>query len=493
MPARGARGDASEAARSAVVRVRSAASGVAAGQLLEELNRPELALEAYRRAALTEPDAPDPHGLMGVLLGSLGRNLEAVEALEAAMQRTPGDQRARAIYAESLIRAGRAADAADVMVEGERLAPNDPDVHLVAGRAHWAASAPDAAIAAYRRAHTAGPNRLDCALALGTALARNDEPAEAYELLHALLDRFPDAPELLVNAGLAAAETGDVEAGIRLMHEALRLRPEVASLHCNLGGLLFRREDYEAATAAFRTAVQLDPDLPEAHLRLAYAQRARHARDAALHSAQRAIDAAEAGSEVAERATRLVAELSALPDVAVQSITTSADSDVTAALSGNLSSIPLTNVLEFLRNGRSTGSLLLSSERGVGDVRLADGALLAAAASMAPRLGDLLVDRGAIDRGSLTRLISLQRARTPPPPLGALAVELGLLTPEALRASVTAHIGSALEELLTWKTGSFSFQPFSTDEIVRGPGSVSLRLDHAIIDALRRIDERSQG
>jgi hypothetical protein len=165
-----------------------------------------------------------------------------------------------------------------------------------------------------------------------------------------------------------------------------------------------------------------------------------------------------------------------------------------SAFTGNLKMFTLPNLLEFLRVNNSTGTLFLRGKRGTGEVHLRGGMLIGAAASRAPRLGDILVRTGQLKRDDLDKFISLQRAEETLDSLGALLLDRKAINERGLRAAIIAQIHASMAELIAWEDGNFSFDK---DEAVtdRDPGGVRVELatEMVVLEALRRVDEQRRG
>jgi tetratricopeptide (TPR) repeat protein len=165
-----------------------------------------------------------------------------------------------------------------------------------------------------------------------------------------------------------------------------------------------------------------------------------------------------------------------------------------SAFTGNLKMFTLPNLLEFLRVNTSTGTLFLRGKRGTGEVHLRNGMLIGAAASRAPRLGDILVRTGQLKRDDLDKFISLQRAEETADSLGSLLIERKAINERGLRAAIIAQIHASMAELIAWEDGNFSFDK---DEATtsREPGGVRVELacEMVVLEALRRVDEQRRG
>jgi hypothetical protein len=109
-------------------------------------------------------------------------------------------------------------------------------------------------------------------------------------------------------------------------------------------------------------------------------------------------------------------------------------------ISGSLKDVSVADVMQFIHLGRRTGTLLLN--RGVQKAMIGFhmGRLVSAQAPQTPKLGDLLVSSGMIDRGILERAIQSQRDALEHRSLGQILVTSGSIDPEGLRQVIAQQI-----------------------------------------------------
>ncbi|MGQ9834654.1 MAG: DUF4388 domain-containing protein [Thermoanaerobaculaceae bacterium] len=131
-------------------------------------------------------------------------------------------------------------------------------------------------------------------------------------------------------------------------------------------------------------------------------------------------------------------------------------------ISGSLQDVAVADVLQFVYLGRRTGLLLLHSGEGRGSVAFVKGRIIFAEATGAPKLGDLLVRRGLLDRRRLEAAIIAQRQSPSPGNLGQILRRSALIQEEQLKAVVEEQIQRAIAVILGWETGEFEFLPEAT-------------------------------
>lgn len=168
-------------------------------------------------------------------------------------------------------------------------------------------------------------------------------------------------------------------------------------------------------------------------------------------------------------------------------------------ISGSLKDVSVADVMQFIHLGRRTGTLLLSqgSKRAMIGFHL--GRLVSAQAPRTPKLGDLLVTSGMIDRGILKRAIHSQQSEIERRSLGQILLSAGSLDPEGLRQVIAQQIEQAVSEVMVWDSGNFEFaiddlRPI--DDIALYPSDVlpdaDINTQMVLLEAARIFDERNR-
>lgn len=156
-------------------------------------------------------------------------------------------------------------------------------------------------------------------------------------------------------------------------------------------------------------------------------------------------------------------------------------------LEGRLSVVDPMSVLQMLNNARASGRLRVWNRQNRADVFLDGGNItFARVANRASRLGEYLVDQGAIAREALERAASERNGADKK--LGAHLVEAGLVGEGAVRDAVMTQIREVVYEIVRWQEGKFTFRegehPAGEDILNDVP------LDHLMLEGVRRMDER---
>ena len=168
-------------------------------------------------------------------------------------------------------------------------------------------------------------------------------------------------------------------------------------------------------------------------------------------------------------------------------------------ISGSLKDVSVADVMQFIHLGRRTGTLLLSQGTKRAMIGFHLGRLVSAQAPRTPKLGDLLITSGMIDRGILERAIDSQQTEVERRSLGQILVGSGSIDPEGLRQVIAQQIEQAVSEVMVWDTGNFEFaiddlRPI--DDIALYPSDVlpdaDINTQMVLLEAARIFDERNR-
>ncbi len=159
---------------------------------------------------------------------------------------------------------------------------------------------------------------------------------------------------------------------------------------------------------------------------------------------------------------------------------------------GNLNHFCLPDVLEFLRAGRRTGTLLCSSVRGIGAVHLKNGCITGAAAPGTQSLRAMLLTRGKLTVAVADKAAALQQADTDSSPIGGVLVREGWASAEDVATCLRAQVSSAIAELLNWGDGQFAFDPEVIENSLAQQVEISLDPQAVLLDIYKGLDEQAR-
>ncbi|MCA1827264.1 MAG: DUF4388 domain-containing protein [Myxococcales bacterium] len=157
-------------------------------------------------------------------------------------------------------------------------------------------------------------------------------------------------------------------------------------------------------------------------------------------------------------------------------------------LAGDMSEMQPSDLLNFLHQGRRTGVLLTRSdgvERGI--VLIEGNVAWACSTSPGERLGELLARMGLADRARIDAMLREQAASGGQKRLGQLLLDKGALGPEALARGLRHQVNEIFLGLLVARAGTFVFlRGLDRDQL---PSILALDTQAMLLDGLRRLDE----
>jgi len=155
------------------------------------------------------------------------------------------------------------------------------------------------------------------------------------------------------------------------------------------------------------------------------------------------------------------------------------------AITGNLETMSLAELLQWLANGRQTGTLIVNNGSIEKKIFLRDGAVLSSSSSD-PRgyLGHFLVSKGVISEEDLSRAMAIQAEQGIL--LGEILVEGGAIDQELLDHMLRLNAEENIYDLFAWDVGHFDFFDDELPEYELVPMSSSIT--GLVMEGMRRID-----
>src|SRR2546430_6036051 len=169
------------------------------------------------------------------------------------------------------------------------------------------------------------------------------------------------------------------------------------------------------------------------------------------------------------------------------------------SLSGNLQDVSVADAMQFIHLGGRTGTLTLLRGDLKAEIGFHQGRIVNASAPGTRRLGELLLEAGAIEPPTLDEALRKQGEEHPRRSLGQILVAMKVVDSDTIYRTIEQQIERTVYDLVTWNQGTFHFalddlKPI--DDIAVVPGDVirHLNLDTqmVLLDALRIFDERSR-
>jgi len=167
------------------------------------------------------------------------------------------------------------------------------------------------------------------------------------------------------------------------------------------------------------------------------------------------------------------------------------------ALVGRLEDLRLAEIFQVLALFRKSGTLTLSRGDSTGVFLFKEGKVFHASNGYSsPAIGDFLVDRKLISQETLNAAIATQRLSEERKKLGAILVDMGAISYEALQEVPRDQLQNIAREFLRWDSGFFNFKAVEPregdEEQVYDDDEAKLNefinVDPFILDLLTKVD-----
>lgn len=453
------------------------------------------ALNAARRALHLDPELLPAALATGEYLLRLEDHDAAALSLSVAELRHPESAEVQLLLGRACLAGARWRDALRHLERALTLGGAPADAFRLMAQAHSALGRVEDEIRDLQQVRLHDARDLDSAVALGERLALQGRRQEAAAILTELAEHPPHDADAMVRLGHALVETLLLVPAVRLLREAIRINPDLADAHFELGSALQAAGALKEAVHSFQAAVALRPEDPELGYRLGVSLRElgrlREASAALIRAAAAAPDDARIEAALAETlnalktpaggtATSRPSPLGPVPKVPIPSESTD------GGFTGDLQILSLPELLEFLRNQRAHGELLVRGSDGEGRLRLHDGQIAGVQHPGRRPLGQVLVDVELITHTDLKRSVIRPEDLDRDTVVAQVLLSQRLVERDALHALMRDQIVEGVQELVGWTTGSVVFRRGAPS-----PEAPAVLVDTrmALLEAMRRIDE----
>ena len=159
------------------------------------------------------------------------------------------------------------------------------------------------------------------------------------------------------------------------------------------------------------------------------------------------------------------------------------------AITGNLKTMELAELLQWLSQGRKTGTLYIDNTKVEKRIFFKDGAIVSSAASDPKEyLGHFLVSHGYIDELTLAKAVEMQEENRML--LGKILLTIGAIEEADLNKMLKLKAEESLYELFTWQEADFRFADGELPAYQMVP--VNLSVTGLVLEGHRRLDEWKQ-
>lgn len=166
------------------------------------------------------------------------------------------------------------------------------------------------------------------------------------------------------------------------------------------------------------------------------------------------------------------------------------------SLQGRVEDVAVTDVMQLIRLGGHSGTLSIHAGEEEALIGFERGRLVSAWSPSSLRLGEMLLQAGAIDEPTLQRALGAQEAERPRRTVGQILVRQDATTPEVIRQVVGREIERVVKEVLAWPVGTFDFALDDLTpmvEVSRFSGAPKADLDtqQVLLEVLQAMEEES--
>lgn len=241
------------------------------GLIAHQLGR-DNAADLIARAVAIEPNYPEAHNDLGVVLGAQGKFTDAAACFERAVTLKPNYAEAHNNLGSALSELGRRMEAIACFERALAINPNIAMAHYNLAALLNQRGRIDEAVAHYQRVLVLMPNFAEAHNNFGNTLkelGRLDEAVAHCQRALAIKPNFAGAHNNLANA---LKELGRMDDAVAHYERALALQPDFAPAHYNLGMALRSQSRFKEAATCFECALAIKADFVEAKFGLCMAQ-----------------------------------------------------------------------------------------------------------------------------------------------------------------------------------------------------------------------------
>ncbi len=155
-------------------------------------------------------------------------------------------------------------------------------------------------------------------------------------------------------------------------------------------------------------------------------------------------------------------------------------------ISGNIKTMALSELLQWLSQGQKTGTLLFDGKKVQKRIFFEEGVIIASASTDPNEyLGHFLVSHGYIDEKTVNEAVARQKAEGQL--IGKILVSMGALDEEDLQQMLQLKSEESIYDIFTWDEGEFRF----LDDELPAETFIRMNLDvqRIVLEGSRRMDE----
>lgn len=155
-------------------------------------------------------------------------------------------------------------------------------------------------------------------------------------------------------------------------------------------------------------------------------------------------------------------------------------------ISGNLKTMALAELLQWLSMGQKNGTLVIQGKKVKKRIFFADGVIISSASTdPAEYLGRFLASHGFMPEETVNAAVAQQKSEQQL--LGKILVTMGAISEEDLHQMLRLKAEESIYDIFTWEEGEFEF----LDDVLPTETMIRMQLDvqGMVLEGTRRIDE----
>ena len=234
------------------------------GIVLQQLEKSEESVKSFQKALSLKPDYSEAYYNMGIALKELGKLNLAIGAYQKSLALEPTNWEAYGNIGLAFKDNGDWTEAVAAYEKALEINPYDGELFANMGNALRGQGKLEEAIEAYNKALSIKPDYADAYYNMGITLQGQSKLEEAIEAYNKAISLKPDYGEAYNNMGNTLQEQGKLEEAIEAYNNAIALKPDYAVAYYNVGNALKDQGKLEEAIEAYNKAIALKPDHAEA-------------------------------------------------------------------------------------------------------------------------------------------------------------------------------------------------------------------------------------
>lgn len=156
------------------------------------------------------------------------------------------------------------------------------------------------------------------------------------------------------------------------------------------------------------------------------------------------------------------------------------------SLTGNLNSMELAELLQWLSRGQKTGTLLIATASVQKQIFFREGSIIGSASSdQTEYLGHFLVSHGFLDEVTLAQAIAMQEGNRML--LGKILTTIGAIGEVELEQMLRLKAEESIYEIFTWEDADFQFMDAELPEYEMVP--ISIDVQTLVLRGAKRMDD----